>query len=55
MKTNTLAKGHFFLILEIKSKDKVEIYEALISKENGEVFKLKSKDNILIKSALIEM
>jgi len=55
LKTNTLAKGHFFVILEIKSKDKVEIYEALISKENGEVFKLKSKDNILIKSALIEM
>jgi hypothetical protein len=55
LKTNTSAKGKFFVILEVKSKDKVELYEALLSKENGEVFKLKSKDNILIKSALIEM
>ena len=55
LKTNTLAKGQFFVILEIKSKDKVELYEAQISKANCDVFKLKSKDNILIKSALIEL
>jgi peptidyl-prolyl cis-trans isomerase B (cyclophilin B) len=47
--------SQFFVILEIKSKDKVELYEAQISKANCDVFKLKSKDNILIKSALIEL
>ena len=54
LKTNTLAKGQFFVILEVKSKDKVELYECQVSKVNGDVFKLKSKDNTLIKSAFVE-
>lgn len=55
LKTNTSAKGQFFVILEVKSKGKVELYETAVSKANGDVFKLKSKDNTLIKSALVEI
>ncbi len=55
LKTNTSAKGQFHVMLEIKSKDKTELYEAAIIKANGEVFKLKSKDNTLIMSGLIEL
>ncbi len=53
--TNTTAKGQFFVMLEIKSKGKVELFEASISKARGEVFKLKSKDNLLIISGLVEL
>ena len=55
VKSNTVAKGLFFVVLEIKSKDKTELYEASINTANGEVFKLKSKDNSLIKSGLVEL
>ena len=53
--TNTTAKGQFFVILEIKSKGKVELYEAIVNPTKGEVFKLKSKDNTLIMSGLVEL
>lgn len=55
VKTNTIAKGQFFVILEVKSKDKTELYEAAINQSKGEVFKLKSKNSALIKSALVEL
>ncbi len=55
VKTNSAVSGQFFVVLEVKSKDKTELYEAAINKANGEVFKLKSKDNTLIKSALVEL
>ncbi len=54
IKTNTAAKGQFFIMLEVKSKDKTEVYEVVINEAKGEVFKLKTKDNSLIKSALVE-
>jgi hypothetical protein len=55
LKTNTVAKGQFFVLLEVKSKDKIELYEAAINQAKGEVFKLKSKDNTLIKRVLVEL
>lgn len=54
VKTNTAAKGEFFIVLEVKSKDKTELYESAVNQTKGEVFKLKSKGNSLIKSALVE-
>lgn len=54
LKTNTTAKGQFFVLLEVQSKDKNEIYEAAIN-SSDEVFKLKSKDGILLKSAIVEL
>ena len=42
-------------MLEIKSKGKTELYEAAINQTKGEIFKLKSKDSSLIKSALVEL
>ncbi|WP_435355976.1 DUF4405 domain-containing protein [Emticicia sp. SJ17W-69] len=54
VKTNTAAKGQFFVILEVKSKEKTELYEAAVNQATGDVFKLKSKDGGLIKSALVE-
>lgn len=54
VKTNTVAKGEFFVVLEVKSKDKTELYEATVNQTKGDVFKLKSKGNSLIKSALVE-
>lgn len=55
LKTKAVAKGQFFVKLEVKSKDKTELYEAAINQVNGEVFKLKSKDNALITSGLVEL
>ena len=54
VKTNTVAKGQFFIMLEVKSKDKTELYEVAINQTKSKVFKLKSNDNSLIKSALVE-
>ena len=55
LKTNTAAKGQFFILLEVKSKDKTEVYEAAVNQTKGDIFKLKSKDNTLIKSVLVEL
>ena len=53
VKTKTVAKGQYYILLETKSKDKTEVYEAAVSQTKGEVFKLKSKNNSLINSALV--
>jgi hypothetical protein len=42
-------------MLEVKSGDKTALYEAAIDPSKGEVFKLKSNANSLIKSALVEL
>jgi hypothetical protein len=55
VKTNTSAKSQFFVMLEVKSGDKTALYEAAIDPSKGEVFKLKSNANSLIKSALVEL
>lgn len=55
LKTKTSAKGQFFVKLEVKSKDKTELYEAAINNANGEVFKLRSTANSLITSGLVEL
>jgi hypothetical protein len=53
--TKTLAKDSFYVMLEIKSKDKLEVYEAKIDASTGGIAKLKSKTNSLIKSGLVEI
>lgn len=53
VQTKTVAKGQIFILIEVKSKDKIEVYEAAINQTKGEVFKLNSKNKSLIKSALV--
>ncbi len=53
--TQTAAKGAFTVYLEVKNKDKTELYEAQIDASKSDVFKLKSKDNSLISKGLIEL
>ena len=53
--TKTTAKGAFSVFLEIKNKDKTELYEAQIDTAKSDVFKLKSKDNSLIYKGLVEI
>lgn len=55
LKTKTSIKGQFFVKLEVRSKVKTELYEVVVNNVNGEVFKLKSRDNSLIVSGLIEI
>jgi hypothetical protein len=42
-------------MMEVKSKDKNEVYEAKIDQVNGGISKLISKGNLLIKSGLVEI
>ncbi len=53
--TNSKAKGSFYVKMEVKSKEKVEVYETLIKKNESQVFKFKSTSNQLISSALAEL
>jgi hypothetical protein len=53
VQTKTVAKGQIFILLEVKCKDKTEVYEAAVNQTKGEVFKLNSKNNSLIKSVLV--
>jgi hypothetical protein len=55
LNSKTSAKGVFYVMMEIKSKDKNEVYEAKIDEANGGISKLQSKDNRLIKSGLVEL
>ncbi len=53
--THTSASGVFTVYLEVKNKDKIELYEAIIDGSKSDVFKLKSKDNTLISNGLVEL
>lgn len=53
--SKTSAKGTFYVIMEVKSKDKSEVYEAKVDTTTGRLSKLQSKSNSLIKSGLIEI
>lgn len=53
--SKTMAKGSFYVMMEVKSKDKNEVYEAKIEVVNGGISKLQSKGNTLIKSGLVEI
>jgi hypothetical protein len=53
--SKTNAKGVFYVMMEMKSKDKNEVYEAKVEAVNGGISKLKSKGNSLIKSGLVEL
>ena len=53
--SNTTVKGDFYVMLEVRSKDKNELYEAKIEEVNKGISKLQSKDNSLIKSGLVEI
>ncbi|CAH0994671.1 hypothetical protein EMA8858_00783 [Emticicia aquatica] len=55
LKTNTTSIGQFFILLEVKSGNKTEVYEASVDKAKGDVFKLKSKENGLIARGLVEL
>jgi hypothetical protein len=53
--SKTTAKGVFYVMMEVKSKDKNEVYEAKVDVVNGGIAKLQSKGNGLIKSGLVEL
>jgi Domain of unknown function (DUF4405) len=53
--SKTTAKEAYYVMMEVKSKDKNEVYEAKINEVNGGVAKLQSKGNTLIKSGLVEL
>ena len=53
--SNTTAKGNFYVIVEIKSKDKTEVYEAKVDEAMGGISKLQTKGKVLIKSGLVEI
>lgn len=53
--SKTTVKGVFFVLVEIKSKDKTEVYEAKMDEATGGVSKLQTKDKELIKSGLVEI
>ncbi len=53
--SKTSAKGIFYVMLEVKSKGKNEVYEAKVEEENGGISKLQSKGSLLIKSGLVEL
>lgn len=55
LNTKTSSKGTFYVMLEVKSKDKIEVYEAKIDETTGGIAKLKSTANSLIKSGLVEI
>ena len=53
--SKTSAKGTFYVMMEVKSKDKSEVYEAKVEETNGGLSKLKSTGSSLIKSGLVEI
>ena len=53
--SKTMAKCVFYVMMEIKSKNKNEVYEAKIEEANGGLSKFKSGSNVLIKSGLVEL
>ena len=55
IQSNTSAKGIFYVMVEIKSKDKTEVYEAKVDEASGGISKLRTKGKGLIKSGLVEI
>ena len=53
--SKTSVKGVFYVMMEVKSKNKDEVYEAKIDEINGGICKLQSKNNPFIKSGLVEI
>ena len=53
--SKTFVKGIFYVMLEVKSKDKSEVYEAKVDETISGLSKLKSTGNSLIKSGLVEI
>ena len=53
--SKTSAKGVFYVIMEVRSKNKDEVYEAKVDEVNGGLSKLQSKNSSLIKSGLVEL
>jgi hypothetical protein len=53
--SKTTAKGAFYVLIEIKSKDKTEVYEAKIDETTGGLSKFQTKGKGLIKSGLVEI
>ena len=55
IQSNTSAKGIFYVLVEIKSKDKIEVYEAKMDEATDGISKLQTKGKVLIKSGLVEI
>jgi hypothetical protein len=53
--SKTTAKGVFYVLIEIKSKGKTEVYEAKMDEAMGGIAKFQTKDKGLIKSGLVEI
>ena len=53
--TNTTATGIFTVYIEVKNNAKTELYEAQVDALKGEVFKLKSKEGVLLANGLVEV
>jgi Domain of unknown function (DUF4405) len=55
LNTHTTAKAPFFVVIEIQKGSKTELYETQISSNQSTAALLKSKDNTLIKRAIIQI
>ena len=55
IQSKTSAKGSFYVLVEIKSRGKTEVYEAKMDDVTGGVSKLQTKGKGLIKSGLVEI
>ncbi len=53
--SKTTAKGVFYVMVEMKSKDKTEVYEAKMDEASGGISKFQTKGKGLIKSGLVEI
>jgi Domain of unknown function (DUF4405) len=53
--SNTSAKGKFYLMVEVKSGNKTELYESLIDPTKGEIYNLKSMDNKLLSNVIVQL
>lgn len=53
--SKTSAKGNFYVMMEVMSKGKNEVYETKVGEANGGISKFKSGGNLLIKSGLVEI
>ncbi len=55
LSTNTTAINKFSVLVEIKNNDKAELYEGLVDGSKADVFVLKSKDNLFLERAIVEI
>lgn len=54
-KTKIAASGSYFVLIEVKTKDKIEVYEAIVNPLKEKVFSFKSKRGTILTRAILEI